>query len=174
MRLHTLGPQQTDSFAAAEEYLAKKKLAGQIVLHSSFEAIYQQLQEMAGDYLIIPAAFESKMHESWGQLHYRYLERLNLVDSIITRLDPLVLCAKDNPEKIVAYTHPATEELLRNNLPEKAAIKLSPSKYQAYQEFMQDGAYVLTSQKLIEAGHDVRIIKTFNTSMLWSIYQIGG
>lgn len=174
MRVHTLGPQQTDSYAAAKKYLSTKMIAAQIILHPSFEAIYRHLAEWADDYMIVPAAFASASHESWGQLHYRHLAELRLVDSIITELDPLVLCAKNNPDKMVAYTHPATEQLLRDNLPEKATIRLSPSKFQAYQSFLADGAYTLTSQKLVAAEPKIQIIKTFPAAMLWSIYQIGG
>ncbi|MGX7775111.1 hypothetical protein ACWNPI_08540 [Limosilactobacillus fermentum] len=92
MRLHTSGPEQTDSYAAANAYFAGNKIAGQIILHDSFAAIYDHLADLTGDYLIVPAAYQSSEHESWGQLHYRHLTDLTLIDSLVTTLDPLAFC----------------------------------------------------------------------------------
>lgn len=47
MRLHTLGPRQTDSYA----YPAGRKIASQIILHDSFAAIYNHLIGFTGDRL---------------------------------------------------------------------------------------------------------------------------
>ncbi|WP_076459490.1 hypothetical protein [Limosilactobacillus caccae] len=173
MRLHTLGPRQTDSYAAAKEYLAKQKNAGEIILHRSFAEIYGHLASLRGDYMIVPAAYQNNDQEGWGQLHYRYFSQLELVDGIVTTLSPLVLCEKDAREEI-AYTHPATVELIRQYCGENTLVRLSSSKVDAYHDFLVDGRYVITSKKLIKPADNVTIIKSFNTRMLWAIYQIGG
>lgn len=74
----------------------------------------------------------------------------------------------------IAYTHPATETLLRANLPPSMIVRLSPSKYQAYQSFLRDGQFVLTSKKLVEAGPGIVIRNVYKTRMMWAIYRIGG
>lgn len=104
MIIHTLGPGETDSYQAAVTYIRKRKLNAEIILHPSFEEIYRQLEQLRDDYLIIPAAFRNQQGDSWGDLHYRYIKQLNLVDSLVTELDPLVLLQREKTSSLVAYT----------------------------------------------------------------------
>lgn len=172
MIIHTLGGKQTDSYAAACYYLDHSGRDGKIVLHPSFEEIYDQLASYRGDYLLVPAAFRSQDGASWGDLHYRYLDHLDLVNSFITRLDPMVVAQRPAAQDI-AYSHAATASLLKSLLPPNVELRLAPSKVAAYRSFLQDGHYVLTSQKLLDpARKDIQVLKKLPAKMLWSLYRI--
>lgn len=173
MIIHTLGNEQTDSYAASRQYLNTHHQSGNIILHDSFEEIYQHLADYPGQYLIVPAAFRSRTGASWGTMHYRNIDRLELVDAFITQLAPMVIAKRPNPQPI-AYTHAATADLLRRSLPDSVVIKTAPSKYQAYQDFKENGQYVLTSKKLLINDPSVQIIRELRVKMMWSLYRIGG
>lgn len=174
MIIHTLGPRETDSYQAAMTYIRKRKLNAKIILHPSFEEIYQQLEGLRDDYLIVPAAFRNQQGDSWGDLHYRYIKQLNLVDSLVTELDPLVLLQREKTASLVAYTHAATIELVRENIDEQIKIVTVPSKYTAYQQFLNNGRYVLTNRKFIRLVNGIKVKQEYAAQMLWGIYQIGG
>ncbi|WP_367341239.1 hypothetical protein [Limosilactobacillus sp.] len=172
MIIHTLGGKQTDSYAATRHYLDQKRIDGKIVLHPSFEEIYDQIAAFAGDYLLVPAAFRSQSGSSWGDLHYKYLTHLDLVDSFITKLDTMVVAKRSAP-RAIAYSHAATASLLKSLLPSDVELRLAPSKVAAYQAFLHDGRYVLTSQKLLGSSlQDIQILKKLPAKMLWSLYRI--
>lgn len=172
MIIHTLGGKKTDSYAAARYYLNQDGHHGQIVMHPSFEEIYDHLPAYVGDYLVVPAAFRNQTGESWGDLHYRYLDQLDLADSFITQLDPMVM-AQRPASQAIAYSHAATASLLKSLLPPNVQIKLAPSKVAAYQNFLRDGRYVMTSQKLIDPTiKDIQVLKKLPAKMLWSLYRI--
>lgn len=174
MIIHTLGPAETDSYQAAVTYLRKQNLNGRITLHPSFEDIYQHLEQLREDYLIVPAAFRNQQGDSWGDLHYRYANQLKLVDSLVTELAPMALLQRDDPSSSVAYTHAATLELLRASVAENITIVTVPSKYEAYQRFINNGRYALTSKKFVRLKAGIKINQEYTTQMLWGIYQIGG
>lgn len=173
MIIHTLGPEQTDSYAAALTYQHQHPAIDcQIVLHSSFDALYHHLTDYPGDYLLIPAAYRSRAGLSWGDFHYRYLNQLTLVDSFITQLDPLVLIQDPQRIRTVAYTHAATADLARQHLPGNVRLELASSKYLAYQAFRRHGGYALVSQKLVDPTAGDQILQRFPARMLWSVYLI--
>lgn len=71
VRLHTLGPEATESWKAAVFYREKEqkiekqeasrdKADIEIIGHASFEDILENLADLSGDYLVIPAAFQPR------------------------------------------------------------------------------------------------------------------
>ena len=174
MIIHTLGPVETDSYQAAVTYIRKQHLDAQIKLHPSFEDIYQHLDQLTDNYLIVPAAFRDQQGDSWGDLHYRYIKQLQLVDSLVTELASLVLLQRTDTSSSVAYTHAATLELLRESVNEKVTIVTVPSKYEAYQRFVNDGRYALTSKKFARLTPEIQIKEEYTAKMLWGIYRIRG
>ncbi|MCQ2569975.1 MAG: hypothetical protein MJ139_03615 [Limosilactobacillus sp.] len=171
MRLHTLGPQATDSYQAALVYQAQHPC--EIDLHSSFEEILTNLRHYHGDYLLLPTAYQGQGNWplTWGQTHYRLLDQLNLQTAFITSLDDLVIVENQQATTSNAYTHPATRDLLQTHLAH-ATVITAPSKYRAYQAYLTDGRYVLTSRKLVHLRPYERLIKTFEAKMIWSVYEI--
>ncbi|KRM88780.1 hypothetical protein [Liquorilactobacillus vini] len=176
MRVHTLGPAETDSNQAAQYFVANLiQEAGEIILHPSFEQLFVELPQLAGDYLLIPTAFRSsQLNLSWGQWHYRNLNQLTLKNAFIFPLAPLVLLENTQNSNNLADTHAALADLLSQIIP-TAQINCSASKYLAYQKYrLTDSRYVLTNQRLVQIRPFERIIKKFEPQMIWAVYHIKG
>ncbi|MDN7145606.1 hypothetical protein QS460_06650 [Liquorilactobacillus mali] len=174
MRIHTLGPKQTDSYAATKYYVNQHLMnqGVEIELHTSFEKIIAQMSKYQGEYIVIPAAFKSKeLGVDWGDFHYRNIERLKLITSFIFEISPLVLLKNSRCNSGIAYTHAALADLLRQVV-EPAEIRCAKSKYLAYQEYLEDGQYVLTNTKNIHLRENEIILKKFSPQMVWVVYQI--
>lgn len=176
MRIHTLGPVVTDSYAAAQIY-NHDHFADQAVIvgHPSFEVILTDLAAYRGDYLVIPAAFKSPtLHASWGDIHYALLNQLDLQASFITQLDPLVVVQRLTADNRIGYTHAATAQLLRR-IVSHVVVQTATSKYLAYQAYQRNqAAYVLTNEKNVRLTADERIIQRQTPAMVWCFYQIKG
>lgn len=175
MKIHTLGPNATDSYAAAvqynqEECLGKAKIIG----HSSFENILTHLNAYSRDYLLIPAAFKSpKLQESWGDIHYEKLDQMKLQNCFMTNLDPLVVVKRLDVFDHIGYTHAATKQLLEQSVIDDINVTTAPSKYDAYQRYLaNDAEYVLTNEKNITLHKNEQIIKRLTPSMVWCLYHI--
>ncbi|BDZ30553.1 amino acid biosynthesis protein [Lactiplantibacillus sp. WILCCON 0030] len=174
MRLHTLGPAATDSFAAAITYQqAHPQSHFELIGHPSFETILTHLAAYAGDWLLIPAAFKSTtLQASWGDVHYALLAQLTLKDCFITQLDPLVVVQRLDADNRIGYTHAATAQLLQR-IVQPVTIQTASSKYLAYQAYQQNrAAYVLTNLKNVTLTPQERLIKQLAPAMVWCVYQI--
>ncbi|MQS53148.1 amino acid biosynthesis protein [Companilactobacillus mishanensis] len=174
MKIHTLGPRETDSYAAAKQYNNKEcQGKAEIVGHSSFERILDNLTRYSNDYLLIPAAFKSKqMRASWGDIHYEMLDNLELENCFMTNLDPLVVVQRTDAKNDIGYTHAATAQLLEKVVGD-VDVKTAASKYQAYQLYKDtDAEYVLTNEKNVALKSDERVIKRMTPSMVWCLYKI--
>ena len=91
MKIHTLGPKQTDSSEACDYYRNKNFPDAKIMLHQSFESVLEHLEEYRGDLFVVPAAFASEtLHLTWGTMHYRYLDKLDVEASLIYPLAEIV------------------------------------------------------------------------------------
>ncbi|AVK62789.1 amino acid biosynthesis protein [Lactobacillus sp. CBA3606] len=174
MRIQTLGPQATDSYAAAEQYnqqhfQGRAEIQGQ----SSFEAILRHLDRDTGDYLIMPAAFKStSLDASWGDIHYALSAQMTLVDCFITQLDPLVVVQRITAKNRLGYTHAATAQLLQRTV-NMVTVQTAPSKVVAYQLYVKNqAAYVLTNLKNVTLTSTEQIIKQLTPAMVWCVYQI--
>lgn len=174
MKIHTLGPSATDSYAAARQY-NQDRYAGQaeIVGHRSFEEILTHLSAYPNDQVVIPAAFKSPtLHASWGDVHYALLDHWTLITSFITPLAPLVVVQRVNADNRIGYTHAATAQLLRR-IVSQVEVQTAPSKYLAYRAYCRNqGAYVLTNEKNVTLGPHERVLKRLTPSMVWCVYQI--
>ena len=172
MKIHTLGPYATDSNAAAIQYNQSKMNCYLIELHASFEEIVANLAKYQNDYLLLPAAFKSRqMAVSWGELHYQYLDQLELVDSFQNPLAELVIVENTKRKTGIGYTHAATAHLLATKTNLKN-IKCCKSKYEAYQKYLIDGQYVLTNFKNITLNSDEKIGYRVTPKMIWCLYLI--
>lgn len=170
--LHTLGPDTTDSAAAAAYYVQNQDDI-KIVLHHSYETILNHLADYRGQMLLIPAAFQSRqLHETWGDIHYCELDTLDLKTSFTTQLDELILLENPNAHNHVGYTHAATAKLMAQNV-DNVTIETAVSKYQAYQNYRHHEArYVLTNSKNLDLQPQDKILKTWHPKMIWCLYEI--
>ncbi|WP_137626962.1 amino acid biosynthesis protein [Lactiplantibacillus pingfangensis] len=174
MRLHTLGPAATDSYAASQFYNCEQlQNQATIIGHPSFEAILTQLPTLSGDWLVIPAAFKStELQASWGDVHYATLTQMTLIDCFMTALDPLVVVQRLAADNRIGYTHAATAQLLQR-LVQSVEIQTVSSKVLAYQAYQQNqAAYVLTNEKNVTLTAQEQVIKRLTPSMVWCVYQI--
>ncbi|MFC6179934.1 amino acid biosynthesis protein [Lactiplantibacillus daowaiensis] len=174
MRLHTLGPAVTDSYAAAT-YYNQTACNGQatVVGHPSFETILTHLADYVGDWLIMPAAFQSpSLHASWGDVHYALLDQLELTTCFMIQLDPLVVVERLDADNRIGYTHAATAQLLQR-IVSHVSVQTAASKYLAYQDYQTNRAgYVLTNEKNVTLTDHERLIKRLTPKMVWCVYQI--
>lgn len=173
-RVHTLGPAETDSYAAAQTYnQAHWQGRAEIIGHPSFETLLTNLTQYPGDYLLIPAAFKSpQLQASWGDIHYALLDAMQLQATFITPLAPLVVVQRLSADNRVGYTHAATAQLLARSV-HGVTVQTAASKYQAYQLYQKNlAAYVLTNEKNVTLTADERIIKRLTPPMVWCLYQI--
>ncbi|AVW10580.1 hypothetical protein [Lactiplantibacillus paraplantarum] len=174
MQIHTLGPEVTDSYAAAQAYNHRDlQDQAKIVGHPSFEMILANLAVYSGDRLIIPAAFKSTtLHASWGDVHYALLSQLTLLTCFMTKLDPLVVIQRLDADNQIGYTHAATAQLL-TRLVHNVTVQAVASKYLAYQAYQQNqAAYVLTNEKNVTLTTHERQLTRLTPSMVWCVYQI--
>lgn len=174
MRIHTLGPKQTDSYAATiyyiEQYLVNQTV--EIQLHTSFEKLITQISKYQNEYIVMPTAFKSsELGIDWGDFHYRNVNRLKLVTSFIFEISPLILLENRKCNSGVAYTHAALADLM-SQVVEPTEIKCTGSKYLAYQKYLENGQYVLTNTKNIYLRKDEIVLKRFKPQMVWVVYQI--
>lgn len=172
MILHTLGPEATDSNAAAVWY-AKQHPKVKIQLHANFLAILNHLDEYQGDEILIPMAYQDAEGNSLGDYHYRLLGKMQLVATFLTELNPIVVL-ENQSQSHKLYTHPATLEIAKQ-YQRDFEIELADSKYTAYQNYQKDGKLVITNQKNIHTlAPNEKILQTIHSKMGWCVYQIGG
>ncbi len=176
-KIHTLGPKETDSFAAAHYFAQQQSEDVSIILHDSFETIFKHLTRYSGDLLLLPAAFKSKrIHSDWADIHYRFLTQLKLIDSFIYQLSDLVLIENQQFSINQSFIHAATESLLTTYLKEKKQttnIQFSSSKYFAYYDYrLKNARYVITNLKNVKLRKTEAIKKNYRVNMLWSVYKI--
>lgn len=172
MILHTLGPEATDSNAAAKWY-AKQHSEIKIQLHDNFLAVLNHLADYQGDEILIPMAYQDANGNSLGDYHYRLLGKMQLVDVFLTDLNPIVVLEKQSTSHKL-YTHPATMAIAKQYQNDNQ-IELADSKYVAYQNYQKDGKLVITNQKNLHTlSPNEKILQTIHSKMGWCVYRIGG
>lgn len=172
MKIHTLGPKQTDSSEACDYYRNKNFPDAKIMLHQSFESILEHLEEYRGDLFVVPAAFASEtLHLTWGTMHYRYLDKLDVEASFIYPLAEMVCIKSRKRHTGIGYTHAATKDLLKKYAP-NARLVSAASKYRAYERYLKDGEYVLTNKKNMVETDEAEILAEFQVKMVWCVYRI--
>ncbi|ABJ56144.1 hypothetical protein [Oenococcus oeni] len=179
IKIHTLGPKETDSCSAAYYFSQQRTGDGDIsiILHDSFETIFRHLAEYCDDLLLLPVAFKSKkIHSDWADIHYRFLTELKLIDGFIYPLSDLALIENQEYSVNQTFIHPATESLLNAYLNEKkqtTIVRFSSSKYSAYRDYrLKNARYVITNLKNVQFRKTEVIQKKYQVNMLWSVYKI--
>ncbi|BAP86563.1 hypothetical protein LOOC260_120570 [Paucilactobacillus hokkaidonensis JCM 18461] len=174
-KIHTLGPNTTDSVAAAAHIPGNVEY--QLVLHDSFDEIISNLPQLQGDYFLVPTAYQSKQSDfGWRELSYQYWDQLELESVYHHPLKTMCLIENLQFEQNKAIVHPATTNLLNGYLNQKnltIPIHYAGSKASAYKKFVRDGyRFSIISQDLLEADSKYQIIKTYHPDMVWCLYHI--
>ncbi|USS89147.1 hypothetical protein [Fructilactobacillus cliffordii] len=168
-RVHTLGPQTTDCYRAAQAYVERHpEHEYQIMLHSSFAAAIAAVTKYPGEQILLPTALQLADGTDWGALHYRYLERWQLVDVFSHPLDPLVLVQSQRQTGFIDL-HPATAELARRLVDDQHELRFAASKWAAYQAYRNDGEFCITNQANLDPQE--RILNRWDVNMVWTVYQ---
>lgn len=172
MKIHTLGPTSTDSYAAATHIPGVA--APTIVLHDNFDEIIAQLPDLVGNHFLVPAAYQSQRADfGWRELCYEYSDRLQLVNLFHRPLKPM--CLLENPlyTEDAAIIHPATANLLRHSQAGDYEVFYAGSKAAAYADFKAVGyRYTIASADMVEDQTMIR--KVFEPDMVWCLYLVCG
>ncbi|MGX4645398.1 hypothetical protein [Holzapfeliella sp. JNUCC 80] len=180
--LHTLGPKTTDSYKAASYFISQNTDCypiDQIVLHSSFDEIYQQLDALNGDLFLVPVAYQNNQHhQSFADYHYRYWQSLTVLTSFHIPTMPMVLLENLANQNHKISLHPATSELMKSTFSNLDSLKINyvTSKPLAFDDFAKGNcqyaivSHNFTNQEL--SGLNYRIAKTFTPQMIWCLYKI--
>lgn len=177
MRIHTLGPKTTDSYLAADHLIDNKK--AKIVLHSSFEDIYQNLDDLKNDYFLVPVAYQNHQHQtSFANYHYRYWQKLSIIETFSLETMPMVLLENLDNQNYQITLHAATTELMNSTFatsksPKPLFVQSKPLAFDAFKN--GDCQYAIVSHNFdeYELNHlNYRTLKTFTPQMIWCLYHI--
>ncbi|WP_461239787.1 hypothetical protein [Paucilactobacillus sp. N302-9] len=173
--VHTLGPKSTDSYEASQHIPGAEK--NQIVLHENFDDIIENLHKFAGDYLLLPAAYQSQNSDfGWRELAYQYWDRLTIETVFHHELKTLCLIANPNFTQNKAIIHPATTNLLNHYLKDQQLsipIHYAGSKASAFDRFDANGyRFSIVSDDSLVGSDQYQILKTYHPDMVWCLYKI--
>ncbi len=172
----TLGPEGTDSEAAARIILERKGLEGNIVLCESFDAA--RVWAIGHDaYFLIPAAYAARdengrVKDTWGDFNFREMDSLELVDSIVLPLKEMCIArnrACETPESIAL--HPATDVFAERYAPglRRDYVHSKPLVVERCSEGKSD--LCIGSSDVAERFDNLEIERRFNPKMVWVLYS---
>lgn len=176
MRIHTLGPKETDSYNAA------KSLRGQneIVTYNSFEEIFFKFKELKGDYILIPAAYENISKDyGWKDFNFQYWECLKLDIVFEKYTKPMLLIENSKFEIDKVIVHPATEIFIKLYLDKEnknCKIEFENSKYLAWEKFLRSKyRYTIISKDVFDktdTNFEFKVLEEYEPIMVWCLYKI--
>lgn len=177
MKIHTLGPDLTDSFSAATSVECSDR---EIICHDSFDDIIENLDCYIGEHIVIPTAYQSsKKNYGWKEFNFQYWDRLELVKLFSAPTKTMVLLKNSSFECEKSIIHPATkiymEEFLRKHN-ENIPMVFAESKVAAWNLFKKDRMkYTIVSKDVAikKTKKTLNIIEEYRPQMIWCLYKIG-
>ncbi|WP_125007893.1 hypothetical protein [Lentilactobacillus kosonis] len=183
MKLHTLGPEATDSYKATmylrEMYLDLED--AEVVLHSSFDDIYRHLEHEQGDLFLVPVAYRSaQSNGNWADNNLKYSNQLDIINVFKLPIMPLMLVRNPDDNNGKAVLHPSTKQLIKEYSLDKGRklnLEFVDSKAEALAKFKGNGyEFAIVSKDIYnidcEHRHD-EIISEYSPTMIWCLYRIG-
>lgn len=177
MKIHTLGPETTDSYAVAESLLETEN--DKVVPYTSFDQMIHEIPNLKGELLLFPVGFESaKRKYTWKDFHYDYYKVLDIVEVFPKATKPMVLVKNKFPTENRAIIHPATKIFLEKYLKKEnkqAMISFADSKYKAWTAFLKKGVeYTVINLDVFEdeKQDDMFIEETYEPEMIWCLYRV--
>lgn len=176
MRIHTLGPRETDSYSAAKSLKGENK----IVIYNSFEEIFSRIKEFKGDYILIPTAYENISHNyGWKDFNFQYWECLKLHIVFKKYTKPMLLIENSQFKIDKVIVHPATEIFAKTYLDKEnrnCQIEYANSKYLAWKRFLQNKyRYTIISKDVFEetdTDSKLKVLEEYKPIMVWCLYKI--
>ncbi|WP_203619625.1 hypothetical protein [Apilactobacillus nanyangensis] len=178
--INTLGPKETDSFKAAQFLASKEEV--EIKLHDSFDDIYSHLDQLNGEFMLVPVAYRSAVSDSnWVDNNYKYLDQLSIVDTFFLPTMPMILVHNLHQDNQKIVLHPSTSAFL-HDFDEDLVQDYVSSKPEALQKFLHgDYAYAIVSEEWFKKAMNKGIgdgryetIQRFSPTMIWCLYKIIG
>lgn len=177
MIIHTLGPENTDSYAAAQSLLQAEE--DDIVGYPSFDTILHELERLKGDCVLFPVAFQSaRKPYGWKEFNYDYWEKIELLQVFAKKTKPMVLIENRDRKMDSAMIHPATKIFLEkylNKVNETLPITYTDSKIKAWTAFKNMGLkYTIISEDVFEKEKtdQYQIVERYEPQMVWCLYKI--
>lgn len=178
MRIHTLGPESTDSYAAAQTLVQEED---EIVGYPSFDNLLHHLPNLIGEHILFPVAFKSARREyGWKEFNYDYWDQVELVKVFPKRTKPMLLVKNNHRSENRAIIHPATTIFLEKYLKkrgEHTPITFTDSKYKAWTAFRKKQLkYTIISEDVYEKEKQdgFTIEERYEPEMVWCLYKIKG
>ncbi len=183
MKLHTLGPETTDSYKAAmylrEMYLDLED--AELVLHDSFDDIYRKLDDEQGDLFLVPVAYRSaQSNGNWADNNLKYWDKLKIMDVFKLPIMPLVLVRNPDGKDGEAVLHPSTKELIKEyslNQGRKLHLEFVDSKAEALRKFESDKyEFSIVTKDVYQsncADRQDEVLAEYEPNMVWCLYRIG-
>ncbi|WP_208560711.1 hypothetical protein [Marinilactibacillus kalidii] len=177
MIIHTLGPNSTDSYAAAESLL--KSDEDDIVAYPSFDNLLHTIESLKGEHVLFPVAFKSARREyGWKEFNYDYWDKVELVEVFQKKTKPMVLVRNHRYTEDAAMIHPATTIFMKKYLAstsEQTLINFADSKYKAWTAFCKKNLkYTIISEDVFEKEkypeHEIQ--ERYEPVMVWCLYKI--
>lgn len=177
MIIHTLGPDSTDSYAAAERFMQSEDDA--IVEYPSFDSLLHSIDELKGQYVLFPAAFQSaRKNYGWKEFNYDYWDKVELVEVFQKKTKPMILVKNIKHAENRAMIHPATTIFMKKYLKakdEQTRIDFTDSKYKAWTAFRKKNLkYTIISEDVFEqekqSSHVIE--ERYEPVMIWCLYKI--
>ena len=180
--IKTLGPESTDSYRAAVEWIDRNHILNpQITCYQSMEEIFDDLKP--GDYVVMPVGYSnrnSKDFSGWVDFHYYYSDILTVAD--IFQLETMDMVIVENPHytQNKAIVHSSTVQLVKRYKLDIDGIDFPSSKAKALTGFIKDGYRCVVCSNSdycrrrspADKAEDV-ILDTFRISMIWVVYKVG-
>ncbi|EXJ22701.1 hypothetical protein ADIAL_1816 [Alkalibacterium sp. AK22] len=177
MIIHTLGPDSTDSYAAAQSLISSEE--DDIVGYPSFDAIIHQLEQLKGDCVLFPVAFQSaRKAYGWKEFNYDYWDKVELMHVFSKKTKPMVLIENSRRTEDRAMIHPATTIFLEKYLSrtqETIPITFTDSKVKAWTAFQKKGLkYTIISEDVYEEEKNsyYQLVERYEPEMVWCLYKI--
>ncbi len=172
MIVNTLGPNKSDSYNAAVNWL--KNSDGQIITYASFEDIFNNIDNLIEEYIIMPVGFENKYTgKNWVHYHFTYIKKLDVINTFILKTKEMYLIENVECKNLTAIIHSSTESFLKNNIDDKVQVFYENSKCLAYEKFLNGQyKYCIASKDVFEEKSYGQIIKQFTPTMVWIVYLV--
>lgn len=176
MIINTLGPTTTDCFNATK-YVSAKFDA--IILYNSFDSIIANINNLKGQYILLPVAFESSLKQyGWKDFNFEYHRMIEIVEVFHSFTKEMVLVENKKYKINKAIIQPATKFFMINYLnKEKIDIQIdfAPSKFQAKMKFQEDSyRFATVSKEALHESKDISICDSFLPEMIWCLYKVKG
>ncbi|MBW1606199.1 hypothetical protein [Lactobacillus sp. Sy-1] len=179
MKIHTLGPETTDSYSAYQYAKIHFPIIKdyQLVLHPSFQDIYSKIARYHGDLFLVPVAYRNSDGTNWTDYNLIYGQQLSIINCFNHPLKQMALVENQSVNNGRAIIHPSTIGILNRELPSvnKDQINFVTSKPLALSTFLQaDYQYAIFSYPDFKPydNDNYRTLKLIVPQMIWCLYQI--